>query len=190
MTGAAFPSHIRAAAPADAAGVQAIYGPEVEHGTASFETEPPSVGEMARRIEAILPIYPWLVWEEDGRILGYAYASRHRDRAAYRWSVDVAIYVAPDAKGRGIARALYDRLFEILTRQRFRAAYGGVATPNPASEGLHQACGFELVGVYRSVGFKHGQWRDVGWWRRGLHEASGQPAEPIPFAELREALGL
>ncbi len=179
------PGPIRVATPADAEGVQAIYGPEVARGTASFETEPPSVGEMARRIEAILPVYPWLVWEEGGRILGYAYASRHRERAAYRWSVDVAIYVAPDAQGRGVARALYTKLFEILTRQRFRAAYGGVAQPNPASEALHRACGFELVGVYREVGYKLGKWRDVGWWRRGLNETAGEPEEPIPFGELR-----
>jgi phosphinothricin acetyltransferase len=176
---------LRIGGPQDAPGIQAIYAPEVEHGTASFETEPPSVEEMARRIEAILPMYPWLVWEEDGRILGYAYASRHRDRAAYRWSVDTAIYVAPDAKGRGIAKALYTSLFDILTRQRFRAAYGGVATPNPASEALHRACGFELVGIYREVGFKHGQWRDVGWWRKGLWEAEGEPEEPVPFSALK-----
>ena len=179
---------IRVATVADAPGVHAIYAPEVEHGTASFETEPPSVEEMARRIEATLPVYPWLVWEEDGRILGYAYASRHRDRAAYRWSVDAAVYVAPDAQGRGVARALYARLFEILTLQRFRAAYGGVTASNAPSEALHRACGFELVGVYREVGFKLDRWRDVGWWRRTLHEAPGQPAEPIPFAQLRETL--
>ena len=143
---------------------------------------------MARRIESILPMYPWLVWEEDGRVLGYAYASRHRERGAYRWSVDAAIYVAPEAQGRGIAKALYASLFEILTRQRFRGAYGGVAQPNPASEALHRACGFELVGVYREVGYKLGRWRDVGWWRRSLYDAPGQPAEPIPFAELHEAL--
>ena len=143
---------------------------------------------MRRRIGAVLPIYPWLVWEEDGRVLGYAYASRHRERAAYRWSVDVGVYVAPDAHGRGIGKALYAALFEILTRQQFKAAYGGVARPNPASEALHRACGFELVGVYREVGYKLGRWRDVGWWRRALHDAPGQPAEPIPFAELRETL--
>jgi L-amino acid N-acyltransferase YncA len=184
------PGVIRVATIADAAGVQAIYGPEVEHGAASFETEAPTPEDMAARIAAILPMYPWLVWEEGGEILGYAYASRHRDRAAYRWSVDAAIYVAPQAHGRGIARALYARLFEILSRQRFRAAYGGVTTTNPASEALHRACGFELVGVYRAVGYKHGAWRDVGWWRRTLSETPGQPPEPIPFAELRETLGL
>ena len=181
---------IRVATAADAAGVQAIYGPEVEHGTASFEAEPPTVEEMARRIAAILPVYPWLVWDDGGEILGYAHGSRHRDRAAYRWSVDATIYVRPDAQGRGLAKALYSRQFDILTRQGFRAAYGGVAIPNPASEALHRACGCEPVGGYRDVGFKHGRWRDVGWWRRALHESPGQPAEPIPFAELREALGL
>jgi phosphinothricin acetyltransferase len=175
---------IRTATAADAAGVQAIYAPEVEHGTASFETEPPGVEEMARRIAATLPTYPWLVCEGDGRVLGYAYASRHRDRAAYRWSVDVAVYVTPSARGRGVARALYARLFEVLTRQRFRAAYAGVAAPNPASEALHKACGFEPVGVYRDVGFKHGKWRSVGWWRRGLWESDGDPPEPIPFARM------
>jgi L-amino acid N-acyltransferase YncA len=175
---------IRFATIDDAAAVQAIYAPEVAHGTASFETEPPDVAEMARRIAATLPTWPWLVWDQHGRVLGYAYASRHREREAYRWSIDTAVYVSPDCRGRGIALGLYRRLFEITARQGFHAAFAGVATPNPASEALHRAVGFSLIGVYPEVGFKHGRWRDVGWWRRELAPAAGEPAEPIPFGRL------
>ena len=142
---------------------------------------------MRGRIQARLATHPWLVWEGvDGRVEGYCYASSHRDRAAYRWSVDAAVYVGPASRGSGVARSLYTRLFEILTRQGFHAVFAGVTTPNPASEGLHRACGFELIGVYRQVGFKHGLWRDVGWWRRGLAAGAGQPADPTPFAEMSE----
>lgn len=181
---------VRTAAAADAAAIQAIYAPEAEDGVATFETAAPTVEEMAARMAAVLPVYPWLVWDEAGEILGYAYASRHRDRAAYRWSVDVAVYVHPGARGRGVARGLYQRLLAILGEQGFHAAFAGVSHDNAGSRALHQACGFELVGVYREVGFKLGAWRDVGWWRKGLDDGweagSGQPGEPIPFAALRQ----
>lgn len=182
---------IRTATPADAAAIQAIYAPEVLHGWATFEITPPGVAEITDRMARILPTYPWLVWDQDGEVLGYSYASKNRDREAYRWSVDTAIYVAPDGRGRGVARGLYAALFETLTRQGFHAAFAGVACDNPASKALHAASGFELIGVFHEVGFKHGAWRDVGWWRRPLcaHPGGhpGQPAEPIPFALLSEA---
>lgn len=177
--------NIRTATSADAPAIQAIYAPNLTDAIVSFEEVPPDAGEMARRIDATLATHPWLVWESDGAVAGYAYASPHRDRAAYRWSVDSAVYVAANARGHGVAGALYGRLFEILENQGFHAAFAGITLPNPASMALHRRCGFEPVGVYREVGWKHGAWRDVGWWRRPLAASSpGQPPEPIPFAKL------
>ncbi|HEX8233966.1 MAG TPA: arsinothricin resistance N-acetyltransferase ArsN1 family B [Caulobacteraceae bacterium] len=179
---------IRAATPADAGAVRAIYEPNITEAIVSFEEEVPPVEVMAARIKATLPAYPWLVWEEDGGVRGYAYASRHHERAAYRWSVDAAVYVAAGMRGQGIARALYTRLFELLERQGFHAAFAGISLPNPASVRLHESFGFEPVGVYREVGWKHGAWRDVGCWRKPLAPAApGKPAEPIPFAQLASA---
>ena len=175
---------IRTATPGDGAGVAAVYAPEVTDGVASFETHPPSTHEMSGRIARVLPVHPWLVLEEDGRIAGFAYAAPHRDRAAYRWSVDTTVYVGREHQGRGFGRALYGVLLDTLVRQGFHAAYAGVTLPNPASEALHRSLGFETIGIYPEVGFKHDAWRDTAWMRRVLTPASGQPAEPIPFRLL------
>ena len=147
----------------DAATCAAIYAPHVSDGVASFELEPPSVEEMARRIEAA---HVWLVHEAGG----YAYATRHRERAAYRFTVETSVYVAEAAQGRGVGRALYDALLEEVARRGFRVALAGITLPNPASVALHESLGFEPVGVFREVGFKFGAWHDVGWWQRGLAE--------------------
>jgi L-amino acid N-acyltransferase YncA len=174
---------IRVAMPADADQIQAIYAPIVRDTTISFEDEPPTVGEMARRIAGTLPTHPYLVCEEDGRVLGYIYTSVLRARAAYRWSVETTVYVDGRTHRRGVGRALYQALLPILRRQGFHGAFAGIALPNAGSVGLHETLGFRPVGVYQDVGFKHGQWRDVGWWRLGLSE--GPPAaEPLPFAAL------
>lgn len=175
---------VRPASEKDAGAFAAIYAPIVEATAISFETEPPSAEEMAARVAAIMKTHPWLAAEEAGAVAGYAYASPHRTRAAYRWSVDVAVYVGDRARRRGVARALYTRLFEILTVQGFTAAFAGISLPNPASVGFHEAMGFEPVGVYRKVGFKAGAWRDVGWWGRPLAPLADPPAEPIPFPAL------
>ncbi len=177
-------SSIRTATPADAAAIAEIYAPAVTDGFISFEESPPDAAEMAGRMTAGLPVYPWLVFEEEGRVLGYAYAGRHQARAAYRWSVDVTVYIRNGFHRRGIGRALYERLFAILKRQGFRMAYGGVALPNPGSVGLHEAMGFKPVGVYRDVGWKQGGWRDVGWWALDLGPLAELPPEPIPFGKL------
>lgn len=174
---------LRLATPDDAEGVVAIYAPIVRDTIISFELEPPDADEVARRIEATLRERPWLVWDEGGRMLGYAYASRHRERAAYQWSVDVSAYVHPDARRRGLARNLYRALFELLARQGYRQAFAGITLPNPASVGFHEALGFRPVGVYRAVGFKLGAWHDVGWWQRPLTDDPGPPAAaPAPFS--------
>lgn len=163
----------------DAEAVRAIYAPVVESSAISFETEPPTVEEMARRIADIGATYPFLV--TDG---GYAYASQHRSRAAYRFSVDVSVYLAEHARGRGLGRALYERLFAILAAQGFVSAYAGVALPNPASVGLHKAVGFTEVGVYRGVGFKFGAWHDVLWLERALRPRDRDPQEPIAVRDV------
>lgn len=175
---------IRVARESDAESVAAIYGPIVRDTAISFEVEPPAPQEMARRILATLATHPWLVAERDGQVIGYAYAGRHRDRAAYRWSVDVSAYVDARARRTGVGRDLYERLIAILRRQGFHSAYAGIALPNEPSVGLHEAAGFRPLGIYKEVGFKHGQWRDVGWWRLGLSDASDEPAEPVAFAAL------
>ncbi|MEW5508614.1 arsinothricin resistance N-acetyltransferase ArsN1 family B [Pseudomonas antarctica] len=175
---------VRVATTADALAIQAIYAPMVERTAISFEQEPPSIGEMAQRIETTLPVYPYLVAEREGKILGYAYASSHRAREAYRWSVDVTVYVAPSAHRSGVGRALYDRLLTLLECQGFHAAYAGIALPNAGSVGLHEALGFQHIGTYPEVGFKHGKWHDVGYWRKALNRST-PPGRIIPFSDLR-----
>lgn len=175
---------IRLATPADAPALRAIYAPIVTDTMISFELEPPTDDEVAVRIGKTLPAYPWLVLERDGRILGYAYAGAHRARPAYRWSVDVSVYVAEAGRRQGIGRSLYEHLFVLLQRQGYRAAFAGIALPNPASVALHEAVGFTALGVYRDVGFKLGSWHDVGWWQRPIGDRLGQPAEPRPVTEI------
>ena len=173
---------IRLARPDDAAGVAAIYRPAVVDRATSFEIDPPDAEEMARRIESCLARRPWLVAEEDGAVVGYAYASPHRARPAYQWSVDVSAYVADATHRRGVGRSLYEALFRILTLQGFRNAYAGITMPNEASEGFHRALGFTPVGIYRSVGYKLGRWHDVLWLERALTPRDATP--PIPTIDL------
>jgi phosphinothricin acetyltransferase len=171
------PISIRTATTNDAGAVQAIYAPYVEKTAISFEEIAPNVDEMAARIEAVLQNYPYLIAEREDQIIGYAYAGRHAARAAYRFSVEVTAYVAEDARRTGVGRALYGVLLPELAGRGFHAAYAGVTLPNPASVGLLEAVGFEQLGTYREVGFKFGQWLDVGWWQKIL--GSRQPTLPL-----------
>jgi L-amino acid N-acyltransferase YncA len=169
---------IRHAEPADAAAVQAIYAPLVRDTAISFELEPPGVDEMRARIVATAAPLPWLVGvDATGAVNGYAYAGRHRERAAYQWSVDVSAYVRADCRGQGVGTALYGRLFELLVDAGYCQAFAGIALPNAASVALHESLGFQAIGVYRNVGFKHGRWRDVGWWQKELQRPDA-PASP------------
>ncbi len=181
---------IRLATAADGAGVQAIYAPIVRETVISFEFDPPSVAEMQRRIESTLTTLPWLVWEDRGRVLGYAYAGRHRERAAYQWSVDTSVYVAGDSRRLGIARRLYTALFGILEDLGYFNAFAGITLPNEASVGFHEAVGFSPIGVYRNVGYKFGAWHDVGWWQKVLREYQTEPPKPrgLPEYEASERL--
>lgn len=159
---------VRDARPDDAPAIQAIYAPIVAETAISFETEAPSVGEMAERIAAYQATHVFLAAERGGELLGYAYSSQHRARQAYRSSVDVTVYVSANARRLGVGRALYQELLPRTAARGFHAAFAGVTLPNPGSVALHEAVGFTPVGVYREVGFKLGQWRDVGWWQRIL----------------------
>lgn len=171
---------IRSARREDAAAIQAIYAPFVEGTAISFEEIPPSVEEMARRIAGTQDRYPYLVAVEAERVVGFAYASQHRTRAAYRRSVDVTGYVAETARRTGIGKLLYGELLSELAQGGFHAAFAGIALPNPASIALHESVGFEPVGVYREVGFKLGRWHDVGWWQRLLQGTQAHGTGPSP----------
>lgn len=165
----------------DAAACAAIYAPHVDPGFASFEAVPPDAAEMGRRIAAAARTHAWLVLErEDGEIAGFAYAGPHRTRGAYRWSAEVAVYVNGAHVAQGVGRALYGALLALLAGQNLRWALAGIALPNASSIGLHEALGFERVGVYRSIGYKAGAWRDVGWWQCDLARGDeGPPPDPL-----------
>jgi L-amino acid N-acyltransferase YncA len=174
---------IRLASPNDAEPIRAVYAPYCDT-PISFEAVAPTVEEMRRRIAKVLAGHPWLVLEEDGQIMGYAYASPHGERAAYRWSVDVSVYIRQGQQRRGAGRALYTSLFQLLPLQGYVGAYAGATIPNPASVGLHTAMGFVPVGVYRQVGFKYGAWRDVAWFQRPLQLPPADPPEPKRLADV------
>ena len=176
---------IRLATESDAAAIASLYRPIVESTAISFETEPPDESEMRRRIAATTPAYPWLVCEREGVVTGYAYASRHRVRAAYQWSVDVSVYVDALHRRAGIARGLYTSLFAILAAQGFFNAFAGITLPNAASVALHEHLGFQPIGISRNVGFKLGAWRDVGWWQRPLQPADATVRLPLDLATTR-----
>jgi phosphinothricin acetyltransferase len=169
---------IRLATPADAAAIAAIYAPYCETSAISFETAPPSAEEMARRMAAVGAQRPWLVLDDSGAVVGYAYAGPHNERAAYQWSVSTAIYVSRAHQRRGVGRALYTSLFELLRYLGYFRATAGITLPNAASVGLHEAFGFTLVGVYRDIGFKLGAWHDVAWYEAGVQPLTADPAPP------------
>lgn len=163
---------IRPAREADAAALLDIYAPYVERTAVSFELERPTVDEFAARIRKVLGAWQWLVAEIDGAPAGYAYGSTHRERAAYRWSVEVTAYVRDDVQRQRVGTTLYSRLFADLARLGYFNAFAGVTLPNDASLGLHTAVGFTPIGVFRSIGFKFGRWHDVAWFQRQLRQGN------------------
>ena len=178
---------IRRADVADAEAVRAIYAPFITDSATSFEAVVPDLAEMQRRLQAGGDQYPWLVFERDRTVLGYAYASMHRARKAYQWSAEVSVYIHSDAHRCGVGRALYTALFDLLRRQRFVNAFAGVTLPNASSVGLHESFGFVPVGVFKQIGFKFGQWHDVGWWHLRLREDPQPQSDPLPFVDLLQA---
>jgi phosphinothricin acetyltransferase len=174
---------IRLARSDDAAAIAAIYRPYVEKSRISFEETAPGADDMAARMQS--PLHPWLVADEDGRVLGYASCSPYHRRPAYRWTVETSVYVAQDAHGRGVGRALLSALIDLLTQQGFVTAIAAIALPNPVSVALHERLGFVAAGTYRGVGFKLDEWTDVSLWQRDLAPRRAVRREPLPFAKLR-----
>lgn len=161
-------STLRLAQPDDARQITDIYAPLVRDTAVTFEVEVPSTDAVRARIVGTSLRFPWLVAERTGGVAGFAYAGRHRRRAAYAWSAEVSVYVAEYARGGGVGRGLYAALLALLTHQGYANALAGIALPNDPSIGLHRAAGFTPVGVYRSVAYKLGAWWDVQWWQRRL----------------------
>lgn len=172
---------IRAATPDDAAAISDIYAPYVRESAVSFEAEAPNAGEIAARMVAGAGLYPWLAAEDNGTVLGYAYAAAFRTRFAYRFTVETTVYLRSDSQGRGIGRRLYAPLLDLLERQGFTQAIAAIALPNEASVVLHERLGFHHAGTYRQVGFKFGRWWDVGLWQRALAAPADEPEEPLPL---------
>lgn len=172
----------------DAAACLAIYAPFVTESPVSFEYEPPSVSEFAERIAHYSETHAFIVAEDDGTVAGFAYACPHRERAAYRWTVETSVYLDADHRGRGVGTSLYEQLLNLLRTQGIRLALGGVTLPNDASIALHRRCGFVQIGVYPSVGWKAGAWHDVAWLacdlRPDADRQPGPPPEPGPPARL------
>ena len=171
---------IRLATPADVPALLAIYAPYVRDTAATFEYDVPTHEAFAARVAAIQTQYPYLVAEVAGRVLGYAYASRHRERAAYAWSVEVSVYVHPDGQRQGLARQLYTQLLERLAGQGFVNAYAVITLPNPASEQLHRSMGFRPVGVFDRVGYKFGTWYSTCWLQRARRPHPDESWLPAP----------
>ena len=169
---------IRDAAARDAAACAAIYAPYVTDTAITFELEPPTAQEMADRIAEAGRTHAWLVLEDDGRVVGYAYAGPYKSRAAYRWACEVSVYLATGRQRSGGGRALYEELFARLAARGYRTAVAGMTLPNEASRGLHAALGFQDVGTYRDIGWKLGRWHDVAWLQRALVAGPEAPTEP------------
>jgi phosphinothricin acetyltransferase len=176
---------IRVASAADAAAITGIYAPYVTDTFVSFEEQAPDAAEMARRIVGDgRGLHPWLAAEIDEKVIGYASSSPFRTRPAYRWSVESGVYLSPEAQGRGLGRALMERLLDLLTRQGFTAVVAGITLPNPASVALHEKLGFTPCATYRDTGFKLGEWRTVQVFSRDLAPRRNPPNELRPYADL------
>jgi L-amino acid N-acyltransferase YncA len=162
----------------DARACAAIYAPYVTDTAVSFELEPPTAADMAGRIAAAGARHAWLLLEDAGRVVGFAYGQAFRERAAYRWACETSIYLELGRRRTGGGRALYEALLARLAERGYRRALAGMTLPNAASEGLHRALGFEPVGVFRRVGWKHGAWHDVAWMQKALGGDEAPPVEP------------
>ncbi len=172
---------LRFATPADTPALLAIYAQYIET-PVTFEYTLPTEAEFRRRIENISADYPYLIWEEDGRVLGYAYAHRHMEREAYQWNAELSIYLDRGAHSRGLGTRLYTALIDILRLQGVRNVYGCITLPNDKSTGLHESMGFSRCCVYHSAGYKCGKWHDVCWYEKAIAPYDSPPA---PFCSIR-----
>ncbi len=161
---------IRIATENDLPAMLAIYRPYVENTTHSFEYDAPCLRTFTQRFYDHIAQFPWLVWEEEGRVLGYAYAGAPWERAGYRWCAETSIYLAPEVQGRGVGRLLYARLEEILKKQGYRMVYAVVTGENTGSVAFHERLGYRKTAVFQNCGFKHGRWLDVVWLEKELRE--------------------
>lgn len=181
------PPFLRVAREGDAAALAAIYGYYATQTVITFNTEPPTAQEYIEKIRHLTPMYPFLVLEENGLLLGFAYADRMRPHDAYLWDVELTIYLSPDApKRNGYGSQLFVALLHVLTRQGFTSAYSVITYPNQPSIGLHRAFGFTEVGHFPKAGFKQGRWLDIVWLYKPLANSAAQPEPPLPFAQLSD----
>lgn len=179
---------IRQATPEDAEAILNIYAGYIRNTVITFEVEVPTIEEFQKRMEQIQTQFPWLVCEIDGVVAGYAYGSKHAQRAAYRWSADLSVYIDEKYHRRHIAAALYAALYTMLRAQGYYTVYAGISTPNPKSEAFHLAQGFTVVGIYPNVGYKLGTWCTLTWYGLTLREYDDAPQEPKILSEaLNEA---
>lgn len=174
---------IRPADENDIGEILAIYAPYVEQTTYSFEYTPPTPPVFTQRFRDHVRQFPWLVWEENGVILGYAYAGAPWERVAYNWVCEVSIYLRPEARGKGIGRALYAALEAILTRQGYRLAYALITSENTDSVAFHKAVGYEYRTEFPNCGYKMGRWLGVIWMEKQLNPLGSPTAFPIPWTE-------
>ena len=161
-----------------------IYAPYVETTTISFEYEPPTLQEFTRRFETYTRQFPWLVWEEDGSILGYAYASAPFSRAAYGWCAEPTVYLRPEARGRNIAASLYAVLEEILWRQGYQVLYALVCGENESSRRFHEKLGYRICAEFPDIGFKMGRWLSLIWYEKRQKMAIIPSISPCPWPEV------
>lgn len=176
---------LRAVTESDLPAIRDIYTPFVEETAITFAYDPPTLEDWNSKLDAKTH-HPWLVCERDSEIAGYAYAGPVRKRAAYQWAIETSVYVAPDHQRHGIARGLYLALCELLARQGYVTAFAVITTPNPASIAFHESMGFDRVGRFEAVGYKHDAWHDVEWWSRELRERPESPDEPLSVAEAQQ----
>lgn len=183
------PNHLlRLARPDDAEGILEIYRPYIEDTSFTFETETPTVESFQQRIASYLEHWPWLVYEVDGRIAGYAYGSKYRERTGYQWCVECSIYIHDDFLRAGIGRKLYSELFRILKLQGYRNVYAVINLPNDRSVKFHESMGFKWFATYEQVGYKLGRWKNVGWWRLAINEFGDEPEPPVDFSKLESSI--
>ncbi len=175
---------MRLAKPEDAKEILGIYSYYVENTCASFEKQTPSEEEFAERIRNISSMYPYVVYEVDGKIVGYAYAARYAVRAAYCYDVEVSVYVHESYHSKGVAKKLYDALFEILSEQGIYNVYSGVTVPNEKSHRFHEKYGFAYVGAFPDAGYKFGEWHDVEWFAMKTKPLDMKPGQVKPIGEL------
>ena len=177
---------IRRATLEDAAAILGIYETYITDTVVTFEIEVPPLAAFRERMETIMVQFPWLVCEVDGVIAGYAYASKHGERAAYRWSADLSVYINEKYHRKHIASELYDEVIRLLQKQGYYTVYAGVSTPNPESEAFHEAYGFRNLGEFKNVGYKLGKWLGVTWYELPIAEYAKSPSEPLSVGQLNE----